>query len=344
MSSYVKILNLFKKHPQSTTSITALILEIALSEVNEEEVTRILNFAKGNRTQSDNDHLLEDVQSYQLLKQEDLTEPEVSAIKRSAPERSVDMANFSGTSEEAKHIAAFFGKRVVVPATHWAEPCKKVSDETKPISGRFVQSGRAYETTYLHEVTEECPDTDIFGYPLGGASYHTSQYETTTITWRDGDPNSRPPTTPPIYDGNATWDNERCRLFSAGSQHPISSDFGWRQIGKPPRSNFHEGVDIAVGEGVEVYATTGGTITDIDTTAAKGNRFVVIKNGTIGYKYLHIDPAVGIIVGLPVKSGEYVGNISGDTPHIHLHYSVHENPSNFTNVDMRDANATDPCP
>lgn len=345
MSNFATILRLFHKHPQSATSITALILEIALSENDENEKARILEFAKGVRSEDDNQFLLEDLQSFRLLEHEEVADKETVTLEEKSVGSFVDMSRFEGSDEEALSIEQFFKNHVVVPATHVGNACSLLSDRKTPISGEFIQNGRAYETTYRHDVRERCPIVNENGFYDGrGHETHRSSYQSKSITWRDGDMNASPPATPPPYDGNDVWDNDGCALFSAGSQFRISSDFGWRQVGDPPRPDFHEGVDIEVGAGVEVFATTSGTVTDINTTANGGNRFVVIQSGTTGYKYLHIEPALGLFVGLPVPAGALLGHVSGETPAIHLHYSVHENPPTFTNADMGDSNARVSCP
>ena len=114
----------------------------------------------------------------------------------------------------------------------------------------------------------------------------------------------------------------------------ITSDFYFR---KNPYG-FHNGVDIGVPSGTDIYATGGGTIEAIDRSGrdSKGGLtyngpYVKVKHGNTGFysSYLHLSyiPAE-LKKGMVVSRGTYLGKSGGATGDCkrcsgaHLHYSI----------------------
>jgi len=114
----------------------------------------------------------------------------------------------------------------------------------------------------------------------------------------------------------------------------ITSDFYFR---KNPYG-FHNGVDIGVPSGTDVYATGGGTIAAIDRTGrdSSGNLtyngpYVKVKHGNTGFYsyYLHLSYIPPELTkGMTVNRGTYLGKsggAKGDCKRCsgaHLHYSI----------------------
>ena len=105
------------------------------------------------------------------------------------------------------------------------------------------------------------------------------------------------------------------------NQTTISSGFGPRNSPTAGASSNHGGIDIAVGEGTNVYACMDGKVTVSQFSDSAGN-YVQIDHGN-GYvtKYMH-NSQLKVSVGDQVTAGQLIalsGNTGNSTgPHIHF--------------------------
>lgn len=104
----------------------------------------------------------------------------------------------------------------------------------------------------------------------------------------------------------------------------VSSTFGYRDFD----SSFHNGLDLAAGEGTPTYAADAGTVVIAGWSDSAGN-WVVINHGN-GFvtKYMH-HSAICVSAGQTVSKGQqigYVGN-TGNSFGAHLHFQVELNDS-----------------
>lgn len=101
----------------------------------------------------------------------------------------------------------------------------------------------------------------------------------------------------------------------------ISSQFGERVHPITGVRTFHNGVDIAVPTGTQLYSAIKGTVTKATYSDTAGY-YVRIKNNT-GWEviFMHMD-SLAVSEGEPIEKGDFVG-YSGNTgnstgPHLHL--------------------------
>lgn len=104
----------------------------------------------------------------------------------------------------------------------------------------------------------------------------------------------------------------------------VSSGFGYRQHPVLKRRRFHNGIDLAVPTGTDVFAPADGEIVVIDENAISG-RFVTIDHGDgIRTSYAHLNALPDVPLGTKVRRGQrfaQTGN-TGRSTGPHLHYMV----------------------
>lgn len=110
------------------------------------------------------------------------------------------------------------------------------------------------------------------------------------------------------------------------NQTTISSGFGPRNSPTAGASSNHGGIDIAVGEGTNVYACMDGKVTVSQYSDSAGN-YVQIDHGN-GYvtKYMH-NSQLKVSVGNKVTAGQLIA-LSGNTgisTGAHLHFQIEKN-------------------
>ena len=110
------------------------------------------------------------------------------------------------------------------------------------------------------------------------------------------------------------------------NQTTISSGFGPRNSPTAGASSNHGGIDIAVGEGTNVYACMDGKVTVSQYSDSAGN-YVQIDHGN-GYvtKYMH-NSQLKVSVGDKVTAGQLIA-LSGNTgisTGAHLHFQIEKN-------------------
>ncbi|MBE6033891.1 MAG: M23 family metallopeptidase [Clostridiales bacterium] len=114
--------------------------------------------------------------------------------------------------------------------------------------------------------------------------------------------------------------------FPIKDKYFITSPFGSRTAPTAGASTNHQGVDISVPVGTNVYAAAAGTITKSGYSSARGN-YVEINHGNGNTTlYQHLSKAVTKI-GDTVKQGQVIaksGN-SGISTGPHLHFEMRQN-------------------
>ncbi len=100
----------------------------------------------------------------------------------------------------------------------------------------------------------------------------------------------------------------------------ISSYYGYRKNPITGENQFHRGVDIAVPEGTDVYASQSGTVTTAEYDDSYGN-YIVIQDAD-GYmtKYAHLE-SINVSAGQTVRHGQLIGKTgnTGASTGSHLH-------------------------
>ncbi len=115
----------------------------------------------------------------------------------------------------------------------------------------------------------------------------------------------------------------------------VSSGFGYRTFD----DSFHNGMDLAAGEGTPYYAADSGTVIyatyDGGWNGGAGNWIVIAHGNGIVTKYMH-SSAVYVSVGQYVERGQNIGAVgnTGNSFGAHLHFQVEVdgvpvNPANY---------------
>ncbi len=102
---------------------------------------------------------------------------------------------------------------------------------------------------------------------------------------------------------------------------PLTSPFGLRFRGIRPQ--LHRGVDLAVPEGTEVRAMTGGRVRFAGAMRGYGEVVRVDHSGGVMTVYAHLS-RIHVRTGDRVRGGEVLGlsGQSGDASGPHLHFEV----------------------
>lgn len=123
----------------------------------------------------------------------------------------------------------------------------------------------------------------------------------------------------PVFDG-IDWSNK------------ISSPFGERIHPITKVRTFHDGVDIAVPIGTEIYSVANGTVIAANYSSSAGNMVRIKTEGGWEITFMHMD-SISVHSGQQVGRGEllgYTGN-TGNSTGPHLHIQVHDNEGNRIN-------------
>lgn len=104
----------------------------------------------------------------------------------------------------------------------------------------------------------------------------------------------------------------------------ISYGFGWRTHPTTGKRNFHEGVDYAVGNGTNCYASMPGTVQSSGYNSAAGNYVIIQVNSTTRIRYNHLQTRL-VSTGQKVAEGHLIArsNNTGDSSGPHLHFAVY---------------------
>jgi hypothetical protein len=160
------------------------------------------------------------------------------------------------------------------------------------------------------------------------------------VVWEDGGHDDKPPEKPPEYQPEP-WDN-KCPVLQNPAGVMQSSDYGWRTING--QTDFHGGIDIAVGAGTEILSISTAYIVKIISNGAKGETGVIVRENDRLVTYWHIIPHADLKENSIVLPGQLMGTVSPHTPAIHFHFATHQPPD--LNWELRsDANSKYPsCP
>lgn len=107
--------------------------------------------------------------------------------------------------------------------------------------------------------------------------------------------------------------------------------FGWRIHPVYGTKHFHDGMDLAMGEGTPIAAASGGTVTMAQRYGGYGLTVKVDHGGGIVTLYAHLNQ-IDVAVGQKVNAGQRIG-LSGNTgastgPHLHFTVLVDGSPVN----------------
>ena len=100
----------------------------------------------------------------------------------------------------------------------------------------------------------------------------------------------------------------------------IKSYYGYRKNPITGENQFHRGIDIAVPEGTEVYASQDGTVVTAAFAEDYGNYIVIEDSKGFVTKYAHLE-SMNVSAGQTVKHGEIIGKTgsTGAVTGSHLH-------------------------
>lgn len=109
---------------------------------------------------------------------------------------------------------------------------------------------------------------------------------------------------------------------------PITSYFGPRVAPTAGASSYHQGIDIGVGSGTEVYATESGTVVNSEYKEFNGNWIKIDHGNGFESLYLHNSQLL-VSVGDVVAKGQVIA-LSGNTgvgtgPHLHFAIKLNGN-------------------
>ncbi len=115
----------------------------------------------------------------------------------------------------------------------------------------------------------------------------------------------------------------------------VSSNFGRRSRPKAGASTYHQGVDIGLGVGTTVRASSGGTVTAAGWQGGYGNVVYIDHGDGRQTRYGHLS-RITVSVGEKVSQGERIalsGNTGNSTgPHLHFELRINGtavNPLNY---------------
>ena len=106
-------------------------------------------------------------------------------------------------------------------------------------------------------------------------------------------------------------------------QGDISSRFGWRIHPITNIKTFHEGIDLAEPEGMEVYATTSGFITSSYYSSSAGNYIILKDHYGNSCHYMHLSERL-VEEDTTVHRGDLIGRVgnTGNSTGSHLHIGI----------------------
>lgn len=129
-----------------------------------------------------------------------------------------------------------------------------------------------------------------------------------------------------LFIGVVVQAQQRPDTHPLNQELPVVAGFGKQVQPFTRQKHFHQGIDIKVPVGTQVFATAEGTVEQAAFHPKKGYYVVIKHNDTYHTSYDHLSK-------LLVKKGEEInkrklialsGN-SGESIEPHLHYTVHKN-------------------
>jgi murein DD-endopeptidase MepM/ murein hydrolase activator NlpD len=118
----------------------------------------------------------------------------------------------------------------------------------------------------------------------------------------------------------------RSSSFRWPIQGSLTSSYGWRTHPITGQESFHEGLDIAAGNGTPIGAAAGGKVKFAGWYAGYG-RLVIIDHGDgLETRYGHMS-SISVSAGEVVSAGDTIGHVgqSGDATGPHVHFEIRKN-------------------
>ncbi len=106
----------------------------------------------------------------------------------------------------------------------------------------------------------------------------------------------------------------------------ITSECGWRTSPITGKSEYHNGADIPVPYGTDIYAANDGTVVTATSHWSYGNYVMIDHGGGIYTLYAH-NSKLCVKVGDKVKRGDIIAKAgsTGQSTGNHCHFSIREN-------------------
>lgn len=116
-----------------------------------------------------------------------------------------------------------------------------------------------------------------------------------------------------------SFNNDFGSLFAPGTNAPITSNFGLRNISSNIGSKNHNGIDIGVSYGTDIYSPVSGVVTNV-WKQGRGGLQVSITSPTgerLGFAHLSGTP---LKIGAQIQKGQLIGKsgTGGTGPHLHF--------------------------
>jgi murein DD-endopeptidase MepM/ murein hydrolase activator NlpD len=116
-----------------------------------------------------------------------------------------------------------------------------------------------------------------------------------------------------------SFNNDFGSLFAPGTNAPITSNFGLRNISSNIGSKDHNGIDIGVAYGTDIYSPVSGVVTNV-WKQGRGGLQVSVTSPTgerLGFAHLSGTP---LKIGAQIQKGQLIGKsgTGGTGPHLHF--------------------------
>lgn len=111
----------------------------------------------------------------------------------------------------------------------------------------------------------------------------------------------------------------------------ISTGYGWDIL--HGESRWHPAIDLAIKCGTPVYSSSDGVVADtqgLNTHKVLGN-YVIVKNKTDEFKYLHLENPVPYAINKKVNKGDFLGFVgnTGQSTGCHLHFAMRKDNHDY---------------
>ena len=106
----------------------------------------------------------------------------------------------------------------------------------------------------------------------------------------------------------------------------LTSECGWRTSPITGKTEFHNGADIPVPYGTDIYAANDGTVVTATEHWSYGNYVMIDHGGGVYTLYAH-NSKLCVKVGDKVKRGQVIAKAgsTGQSTGVHCHFSIREN-------------------
>lgn len=106
----------------------------------------------------------------------------------------------------------------------------------------------------------------------------------------------------------------------------VTSEYGWRRHPLTGKSDFHTGVDLAVGEGTPIHPAAVGVVQKSEYSTSYGNNVVILHSDGVTTRYCHMQ-YVFVRQGETVDADTVLGTVgqTGTATGPHLHFELLRN-------------------